>query len=218
MAESFTVQTEIEGDSDWKHEFEGGGSSQTITIAAPTDKPAELEFDTVLQAGSSGSASIYLSIQSVNFPDVSSESEPIDLTLNEEPAGDKSLTILDVGEDDIKSPGIVGENPSSSGHILVRPDHITEVNMKVFMIEAGKCTTSDEEIANTDDDGWSIELKSSATSPQIKAGKTTTFKFHLKFEGTPLVTGPGPEFRFTATHSETGESIPFSNVLEVLSS
>lgn len=218
LTEQYTVTAAIDGDAGWSHAFEVGGTSQTITINQTQTTNTEIFFDAQVIAGSSGIASVWLNVESVNFPNsVDVDSPIVELVLNEEPVGDRDLTFIEplVG---IESPEVFQENPDTiSRNLLIRASGLIRFDVRVLMNEAGQCTLSEAVIVNNPGSAYTLILLSgNATSAAIGAGGIASFTYQLNISGSPTSLGSLAEIQLTATHSVSGEIVEFIQSIELV--
>lgn len=219
LTEQYTVATRIEGAAGWSHVFASGGTSQTITIDQTQTTNAEIFFDTIVTAGSAGSASVWLNITSINFPTaLNRDSEQTLLELEEIPVGDRDLTFLDPVVT-LESPDIFATNPNpQTRNLLIRPNGTIRFTARVLMNLAGQCTLSGATIENNPGAAYTLTLLSgNPTSPVIAQGGIASFTYQLTVSGNPgSVTMP--QIRINATHSESNETVEFSRSIALVNS
>jgi hypothetical protein len=219
LTEQYTVTTRIDGATGWSHTFANGQTSQTITIDQTQTTTTERVFDTLVTAGSTGSASVWLNITSNNFPAVvKRDSRHTLLELEEIPTGDRDLTFLDPIVT-AEEPDIFEPNPRpSNGNLLLKPNGTIHFIVRVLMNVAGQCTLSGATIENNSGTAYELTLLSgNTTSPVINEGEFASFTYQLTVSGSPNL-ATLPQIRINATHSESNEVVEFSRAIILLNS
>jgi hypothetical protein len=219
LTEEYTVTTRIDGAAGWSHRFSDGQTSKTITISQTQTNNFETSFDTLVTAGSTGNASVWLNITSNNFPAaVNRESQQTLLELEEIPVGDRDLTFLDPLVT-AESPDVSAPNPNpQTKNLLIRPSGKIRFSVRVLMNVAGQCTLSGATIENNPGTAYTLtRITGNPTSPIISQGGIASFTYDLTVAGNPgSVTVP--QIRINATHSESNEEVEFSRSIALVNS